>query len=651
MNHGFIRVSAATPKIRVADPFYNAKQILAQMLEASKKNVKILVFPELCLTGATCGDLFFQDTLLRQAQEALGILAEATASLDMMVFAGLPWELDGKIYNVMAAMGGGRLMALIPKTNLPAYGPSFEKRYFTMGNLHPEQVAWKDQLVPMGVSILFSCRNIPGLVVAAEVGEDLWSPCPPSISHALCGASILVNGSASWEAAGKDAYRRELVKGQSARLIGSYVMANAGDGESTQDLVFGGHNIISEYGEILGETRRFSTGLVYADVDVERLRNERRRCTTFTPGTELQDQYLVIPFEFEVHQTELARHISQSPFVPERETERNYRCQELLSIQASGLKKRLEHTGISRAVIGLSGGLDSALALLTTVKAFDSLGIPRRQIRAVTMPCFGTTDRTYQNACAMAELLQVNLCEIDIKNAVLTHFADIGQNPECHDAAYENAQARERTQVLMDMANMENGIVIGTGDLSELALGWATYNGDHMSMYNVNGSVPKTLVRQLVGYYGETCRNEKLKAVLLDILDTPVSPELIPGEEGHMAQKTEDLIGPYELHDFFLYYLLRCGFSPEKIYRMACHAFLGVFDGQTILKWMRVFYRRFFSQQFKRSCMPDGPSTGSVSLSPRGAFRMPSDASGRIWLKELENLEAGGTAFHDKQYS
>ena len=478
---------------------------------------------------------------------------------------------------------------------------------------------------------------MPGLVIGGEICEDLWAPNPPSISHALAGATMIFNVSASDETTGKDVYRKELVNSQSARLICGYVYAGAGEGESTTDLVFPGHNLICENVVCLSESRRFETGIVYGDVDLGRLLSERRRMTTFIQNEDRD--YVRVGFEMSLEPLELNRYVDPRPFVPASDRDRRKRCEEILSIQAMGLKKRLAHTHCKNAVVGISGGLDSTLALLVTARAFDMLGLDRKEIKAVTMPCFGTTDRTYNNACQLVHELGAELLEVNIREAVSLHFRDIGQDPEKHDVTYENGQARERTQVLMDLANQCGGLVIGTGDLSELALGWATYNGDHMSMYGVNASVPKTLVRHLVRYYADICESKTLREVLLDILDTPVSPELIPPKEGEISQKTEDLVGPYELHDFFLYHMMRFGCPPAKIYRLANMAFDGEYSPETILKWLKNFYHRFFTQQFKRSCIPDGPKVGSVALSPRGDWRMPSDASAYLWKAELEKIQ------------
>ena len=641
MRHGFIKTAAVTPKVQVADPEANAQEIIRLAAEAAGNGAKLIVFPELCITGYTCGDLFLQELLLKRAKEELFRIIRETAQLDALIFAGLPWEKDGKLYNVAAAFQGGRLLGLVPKTCIPNYGEFYELRHFARGNKEADDV-WVDlgdgegDYIPFGTKLLFTCESLPGLAVAAEICEDVWVPDPPSIRHALAGATVIVNCSASDETTGKDGYREALISGQSARLVCGYIYANAGEGESSQDLVFGGHNLIAENGKILSRSARFKNETIYADLDIERIVGERRRMTTFFSKSD--EVYTEIGFRLKREDTRLERLIDPAPFVPDDSQDRQRRCEEIFAIQYMGLKKRLEHTHCRTAVVGISGGLDSTLALLVTVRAFDSLGLPREGILGVTMPCFGTTDRTYHNACDLVKRLGATLREVDIKEAVSTHFRDIGHDPERHDVTYENSQARERTQVLMDLANQSGGLVIGTGDMSELALGWATYNGDHMSMYGVNAGVPKTLVRHLVRYCADTCGDKELAAVLLDVLDTPVSPELLPPKDGVIAQKTEDLVGPYELHDFYLYYVLRFGFSPSKIYRLARRAFEGVYGDDTILKWLKTFYRRFFSQQFKRSCLPDGPKVGSVAVSPRGDLRMPSDASASIWLKELENL-------------
>ncbi len=636
MKHGFIKAAAVMPQIKVADPKYNACEICKKIDEAIEAGAKLIVFPELCITGYTCGDLFLQELLLEQAKEELLNIAAHTQNKDALIFVGLPIEKENKLYNVAAVLKDGEVLAFIPKRNIPNYAEFYEARHFTPGNEVVEDFYFDGEMVPFGTNILLECDAVKGLVVACEICEDIWVPNTPSTRHALAGANVIVNLSASNATVSKDVYRNGLVTSASARLIAAYVYASAGEGESTQDLVFDGHSMIAENGALLCEAKRFEGKTIYADIDIHKLRMERRRMNTF--HAEENMPYLVIPFELQQEETVLTRTFGMTPFVPSDREARDKRCDDILSIQSYGLKKRYEHTGCKSAVIGISGGLDSTLALLVTVRTFDMLGLDRKNIVSVTMPCFGTTDRTYENACKLAKTLGTQLREVDIKKAVLQHFEDIGQDMEKQDVTYENGQARERTQVLMDIANQTGGLVIGTGDMSELALGWATYNGDHMSMYGVNVGVPKTLVRHLVQYYADTCNNVELKEVLLDVLDTPVSPELLPPVDGVISQKTEDLVGPYELHDFFLYYMLRQNCEPEKVYRLACLAFQGIYDKETILKWLKTFYRRFFAQQFKRSCLPDGPKVGSVSVSPRGDLRMPSDASAALWLSQIETL-------------
>ncbi len=638
MTDGFIKVAAATPEIRVADTVYNAAQITDMIIRADSEGAKIIVLPELCITGYTCGDLFLQDKLLNEAVKALFDIAANTRDTDALVFVGLPIERGHKLYNVAAALKGGKLLALIPKENIPTYAEFYELRHFSPGGGICDKLHLRGEDIPFGTDILLVCDNMDGLAVGCEICEDLWTAYSPGTRHALAGADVLVNLSASDDLVGKDTYRRELVTATSARLLSAYVYASAGEGESTQDLVYSGHDIIAENGVMLAESAPFTTGIIYADIDIQKLRLERRRMSSFAPDKALP--HVTVPFCYErVEKTRLIRTFNRAPFVPSDADAKNRRCDRILSIQANGLKKRMEHTGAKTAVIGISGGLDSTLALLVAVRAFDMLGLERSAILAVTMPCFGTTDRTCDNACRLAKTCGAQLMEIDIKKSVMRHFEDIGQNPDNHDVTYENGQARERTQVLMDLANKTGGLVIGTGDMSELALGWATYNGDHMSMYGVNVGVPKTLVRHLVKYYADTCKNPELTGVLTDVLDTPVSPELLPPEsDGRISQRTEDLVGPYELHDFFLYYMLRCSYPPSKVYRIALQTFKGEYDADVILKWLKTFYRRFFAQQFKRSCLPDGPKVGSVALSPRGDLRMPSDACARIWLDELESI-------------
>ena len=634
MKNGFVKVAAATPDIRVADVEFNTQNIINAMEEAQKNGAKILVFPELCVTGYTCSDLFDHSVLLKASRKALLEIAENTNDKDMLVFVGAPLEVNGKLYNVAAAMNQGEIIGFTTKTFLPNYGEFYEMRQFTPGPQTVREITFEGKKIPFGPQILFQAEGMEELVVAAEICEDVWSPVPPSIQAALEGATVIVNCSASDETIGKDTYRRALISGQSARLISGYIYANAGEGESTMDLVFGGHNIIAENGTILKESSRYVNEIIYSELDLQRITGERRKNTTFQP---LDEETLVrVPFTVKETKTFLTRTFPKKPFVPSDEQTRAQRCEEILTIQAMGLKKRLAHTNARTAVVGISGGLDSTLALLVTARAFDMLGRDKKDIIAVTMPCFGTTDRTYQNACEMSKKVGATLIEVPIADAVNVHFRDIGHDPEDHSVTYENCQARERTQVLMDIANKTWGMVIGTGDLSELALGWATYNGDHMSMYGVNASVPKTLVRHLVKYAADDTKDEALKNVLYDVLDTPVSPELLPPKDGDIAQKTEDLVGPYELHDFFLYFMLRFGYEPSKIFRIACMTFDGEYDKETIFKWLETFCRRFFSQQFKRSCLPDGPKVGTVALSPRGDWRMPSDACVAVWMKDLE---------------
>ena len=637
MRQGFIRVAAATPKVVVADPSENAERIVALAKETAGWGAKIIVFPELCITAYSCGDLFLQETLLAEAKRALLSVAAQTRELDALIFVGLPYEHLGKLYNVAAALNRGKILGLVPKTFIPNYGEFYEARHFAKGMQQVEQTCFgPDMELPIGTNQIFCCSSMPELRVAAEICEDLWTPQPPSIAHALAGANVIVNLSASDETTGKDRYREALVAGQSARLLCGYIYASAGDGESTQDVVYSGHNIIAENGTVLKEAKRFVNETVCTEFDIFRLNTERRKMTTFERK---QENYVNQMFDLKMEETKITRFIDPAPFVPDSKVDRDRRCEEILSIQSMGLKKRLEHTHAKNAVVGISGGLDSTLALLVTVRAFDLLGMDHGQITAVTMPGFGTTDRTYENAVKLIRCLGAEFREINIGDAVRVHFRDIGQDEQVHDVTYENGQARERTQILMDIANKNGGMVIGTGDMSELALGWATYNGDHMSMYGVNASVPKTLVRHLVHYYADTCGQEELREVLLDVLDTPVSPELLPPEDGKIAQKTEDIVGPYELHDFYLYYILRFGYAPSKIYRLAKIAFDGVYDKETILKWLKTFYRRFFAQQFKRSCLPDGPKVGTVAVSPRGDLRMPSDAVASVWQRELETLD------------
>ena len=632
MKDGFIKVAAATPKIKVADPAYNTEEILKIIDETEKNGASILVFSELTISGYTCGDLFLQQPLLTECKNQLLRIVKATENKSMLVVVGCPIVIKQKLYNCAVVISDGSILGIVPKTHLPNYSEFYELRHFTSGEGLEEDLWFGEEFgyVNVAVNQLFKCKEIPELVVACEICEDLWVPLPPSTYHAMAGATVICNPSASVETTTKESYRRSLVSNQSARLLAAYIYADAGEGESTQDVVYSGHHLICENGSVLAEAKRFTNEIIYADIDVQKLAAERRKMTSFPGGQ--TDEYFEQEFSLEVKETKITRTFPKAPFVPDNQDERDKRCDEILSLQSMGLKKRLEHTNCKHAVVGISGGLDSTLAVLVTARAFALLDIPRENLICVTMPCFGTTDRTYQNAVSLIKELGATLKEVRIEKAVRQHFADIGHDENNHDVTYENSQARERTQILMDMANQYNGMVIGTGDMSELALGWATYNGDHMSMYAVNCSVPKTLVRYLVLYYAETTDNKKLSEVLMDVLDTPVSPELLPPVDGVISQKTEDLVGPYELHDFFLYYMLRFGFPKSKLYRMAKLTFDGVYDDETIKKWLDKFYWRFFSQQFKRSCLPDGPKVGSVAVSPRGDLRMPSDASPTAWL-------------------
>lgn len=632
MKDGFIKVAAATPKIKVADPAYNTEEILKIIDETEKNGANILVFSELTISGYTCGDLFLQQPLLTECKNQLLRIMKATENKSMLVVVGCPIVIKQKLYNCAVVISDGSILGIVPKTHLPNYSEFYELRHFTSGEGLEEDLWFGEEFgyVNVAVNQLFKCKEIPELVVACEICEDLWVPLPPSTYHAMAGATVICNPSASVETTTKESYRRSLVSNQSARLLAAYIYADAGEGESTQDVVYSGHHLICENGSVLAEAKRFTNEIIYADIDVQKLAAERRKMTSFPGGQ--TDDYFEQEFSLEVKENKITRTFPKAPFVPDNQDERDKRCDEILSLQSMGLKKRLEHTNCKHAVVGISGGLDSTLAVLVTARAFDLLDIPRENLICVTMPCFGTTDRTYQNAVSLIKELGATLKEVRIEKAVRQHFADIGHDENNHDVTYENSQARERTQILMDMANQYNGMVIGTGDMSELALGWATYNGDHMSMYAVNCSVPKTLVRYLVLYYAETTDNKKLSEVLMDVLDTPVSPELLPPVDGVISQKTEDLVGPYELHDFFLYYMLRFGFPKSKLYRMAKLTFDGVYDDETIKKWLDKFYWRFFSQQFKRSCLPDGPKVGSVAVSPRGDLRMPSDASPTAWL-------------------
>ena len=649
MKYGFVKTACASPRLKVADCNFNSEQIICAAKDAAKNGASVIVFPELSITGYTCGDLFFQRTLQNASEVQLKRIISETAKLDSVIFVGLPVPRAEGIYNCAAAIKGGELLALFAKSYLPNYGEFYERRHFTpfQQNMNTQFIDFAGfEEVPFGTDILIQDEKDSAITIGCELCEDLWVPVPPSSRHILAGATIIANLSGGNEIIGKADYRRSLVKSHSARSLCAYLYANAGLDESTQDMVFAGHNLISENGTLLAESSLFSSETIYADIDVERLCQERRRTTSFgfsANNNTFNSNYVIVQIKMNVEKAagEFSRYVDPHPFVPSDKDKRTQRCLEVITLQAQGLAKRLRHINCQSAVIGLSGGLDSTLALLITCRAFDLCGIERSKVTAITMPCFGTTDRTYNNACSLAKECGATLKEVPIADAVRQHFADLGHDESLHDVTYENCQARERTQVLMDFANKTNGIVIGTGDLSELALGWCTYNGDHMSMYGVNSSIPKTLVRYLVQWFAEAsedAKNEKLASVLKDILDTPVSPELLPPKEGVISQVTEDLVGPYELHDFYLYYLLRFGFSPAKIYFLAQNANLP-YGKDVILKWLKTFYRRFFTQQFKRSCMPDGAKVGTINLSPRGDWRMPSDAVYSAWTEELETLK------------
>ena len=634
MLDGFVKVAAATPALRVADPIYNVEKMKELIAEASEQGVKLLVFPELAITGYTCGDLFVQEQLYEVAMQQLKSLSEQVGN--MLVAVGAPLRCRGKLYSCAVFMGQKHILGAVPKTHLPNYAEFYERRHFEPAFEDIATLNLEGETFPVGTDLLFQCAELPQLKVAAEICEDLWVPAPPSIRHALAGATVIVNPSASDETIGKAAYRRGLVSGQAARLYCGYVYADAGEGESTTDMVYSGHNLIAENGSILAESKLFSHGLTISEIDVGRISYERLRTSTY-PATQAEGYQTILFSIGEAETTKLTRKVAANPFVPEDDQDRLARCESILAMQISGLKKRVEHTNAKTLVVAVSGGLDSTLALLVAAGVMDRLGRSRQEIIGVMLPCFGTTSRTKNNAEKLCEYLGISSRTISIKAAVRQHFEDIGHDENVFDVTYENSQARERTQVVMDIANQTGGLMVGTGDLSELALGWATYGGDHISMYGVNGSIPKTLVRHLIYTYAQR-EGGALKDVLLDILDTPVSPELLPAENDQIVQKTEEIVGPYELHDFILYYVLRYGFRPRKILRLAEIAFEGRYTSEVILYWLRSFYRRFFAQQFKRSCLPDGPKVGSVTLSPRGDWRMPSDASANAWMMDLENL-------------
>lgn len=642
MQNGFITVAAAIPQVKVADCIFNTQQIESMIAQAEGKGVEVIVFPELCITGYTCQDLFLQHTLLEQTETAVMMLLDFTRKLDVITIVGLPVIVGDLLLNCAAVIQKGDLLALIPKTYLPNYSEFYEKRWFASSqDLHPTEIRFAGTRITVTREPQL-IRTCDGAILGIEICEDVWAPAPPSNRLALAGADLIFNLSASDELIGKHAYLKSVLAQQSARTITGYIYSSSGFGESTQDVVYGGNALIYENGKLVASAERFSMKpqLIISQIDIERLRTERRTNSTYVNAqrgnvASILDAHSITPRDFV-----MLREIDPHPFIP-KSKDMKASCDEVLNIQVSGLAKRMLHTNSKNVVIGISGGLDSTLALLVCVKTFDKLGLSRKGIIGVTMPGFGTTDRTYHNAIALMESLGVTIKEINIAKSVMQHFEDIGHDPKVHDVTYENAQARERTQILMDLTNKIGGFVVGTGDLSELALGWATYNGDHMSMYGVNASVPKTLIQYLVRYVAEEMEGDDKKGaeVLLDVLDTPISPELTPADEkGNIKQKTEDLVGPYELHDFFLYYFLRFGFSPRKIFLLAQHAFEGKYDDETIKKWLTTFIRRFFSQQFKRSCLPDGPKVGSVSLSPRGDWRMPSDAMSTLWIEECKNL-------------
>jgi NAD+ synthase (glutamine-hydrolysing) len=638
-NHGFFRVSAAIPEVRPADCPFNAAQIIAMIEEAGRAQVQIVCFPELCITAYTCGDLFHQTALTDAAEAALAQIVSRTAALPIVGIVGLPVRIGNALYNVAAVFQRGQILGIVPKTCLPNYSEFYEQRWFSPAdNLSVNTLTVCGAEVPLGVNLLFRSGE---LCFAVEICEDLWVPNSPGSYHALAGANMIFNLSATSEVIAKNDYLRQLIQQQSAKCITGYVYVSSGFGESTTDLVFAGNGYIVENGNILSSSKRFSfeRQLIVNEIDVERIMNERQKTNSFAHNARNAVKslsYRTVTFELpEWRAIKISRTVSCNPFVPASSGLLDERCDEIFNIQVSGLATRLQHTGIKSVVLGLSGGLDSTLALLVCVKTFDKLNIPRSRITGITMPGFGTTGQTHANAVGMMNLLGVNMREILIKDACIRHFNDIDHPENLLDVTFENAQARERTQILMDVANMTDGLVVGTGDLSELALGWATYNGDHISMYAVNAGVPKTLVRYLVHWVAKN-ENEAIGRVLFDILETPVSPELLPAENGKISQKTEDIVGPYELHDFFLYYTVRFGFRPAKVIFLAAQAFEEKYDRDTIKKWLRIFYKRFFRQQFKRSCMTDGPKVGSVNLSPRGDWRMPSDASCEIWLRETD---------------
>lgn len=636
MKDGFIRTASASFEVKLGNVKANVNKILELINEAKDNKAQVLVFPELSLTGYTLQDLFFQARVLNEAKVQLNVIKQHTKDLNMIVAVGLPLEVKNKLYNCTAILFDGEILGIVPKTHIPNYHEFYEARHFASAPKENSEIRIDNDLIPFGTKIIFEDINNPYLKIAAEICEDVWAPLPPSTLHCLNGATLILNTSASNDLTGKSDYRRALIAQQSARCVCGYVYTNAGLGESSTDVVFSGHHLICENGTKLAESKQYENGIIYADMDLEKIYRERIEMSTY--DNQFDDDYWLVDFSLEKVDLELNRYYDPHPFVPNDFDKRAIRCKEVFDIQIHGLIQRLKAAYIKKVVIGISGGLDSTLALLVATMAYKKLGYPLTDIIAVTMPCFGTTSRTKNNALMMMEECGVTSLTVDIGEAVNQHFKDIGQDPNTHDVTYENCQARERTQVLMDIANKVGGIVIGTGDLSEVALGWSTYNGDHMSMYGVNVSVPKTLVRYLVDYVSSLYKGEKLEAILQDILDTPVSPELIPADDDEITQKTEDIVGPYELHDFFLYQHARFHYEPAKLYRIACLTYKDKYDQETIKKWLTLFYRRFFTQQFKRSCIPDGPKVGSVALSPRGDLRMPSDSDVSAWLEECNKL-------------
>jgi len=640
MKYGFVRVGAAVPKLKVANCEYNCSRIIELIKKADKEKVKFLVFPELCITSYSCGDLFHQDILLKEAVRQLEKVLENTKDTDLIAILGMPVSLNNQLFNCAIVIQSGKILGVVPKTFIPNYSEFYEERWFSSGNRALiDTINLCGQKVPFGVDLLFENSQNSDLCFGIEICEDLWVPIPPSSYQCMNGAALIFNPSASNEIIGKYEYRKELVRQQSARCISGYIYTSSNVNESTTDVVFGGHAMIAEYGSIISESQRFldDDQLIYSEIDIQKLINDRRKNTSFMEGVS-EKKYRRIMFEQKEYESlELTRYVSAHPFVPSDTANRDVRCKEIFSIQTNALAKRIKHTGLKYSVIGISGGLDSTLALLVTAKTYELLGISPENIIAVTMPGFGTTNATYTNAMELMKAMKVSIREINIKDACLQHFKDIGHDVDVHDVTYENVQARERTQILMDLANKMGGLVIGTGDLSELALGWCTYNGDHMSMYSVNCSIPKTLVKYLVKWVAENVVDSNVRDILFRILDTPISPELLPpSAEGEINQKTEDIVGPYELHDFFMYHMIRYGAPPKKISFLAQKAFDGKYSKDEIDKWLKVFVKRFFTQQFKRSCLPDGPKVGTISLSPRGDWRMPSDADSKEWLDEIE---------------